>query len=751
MKRPLLSVEATELQKTIVGSLAHAGRQQKPAAIVDAACTTFLSLHDAGRTDKMRVLSELIEHHAAALSLTAASKAVLTLLLRQETRRAVSIISRMLAVHPTLFAELQPLLAPHNKNIAVRQLIDKMHSTARASACKPVQETAQQSDEQLPTLEAFIAAGAQNNALLLRILQALDGAPRNGLCLSKATLESVVPLVAPETGHTLPILTLLAALSRSPTASTPLTGPFSHLITSTVLAPEASEEATIELFRHLADRILPALASCVRALCEEFIRVGRFVPLLKNILQYVGYDAFVELASPVSFQAYFLILKGVANADIASFLDAYNSLVSAASQDSAAQAELNSLIGLLPGFCNYATDVDGRIGELLTVMLRVLPARPNVVCNALDNLVRTQAANLHEALVLPRPIPRTTSAAILEAVCSAGCADAVVAALLRSQNNECDSAMAALVAHTGFDITADLVASLLQPNAARMPPYDVLRLLCFYTPPYSFELLSALLELSVHSDSRVQKKAHAVLARLVARGVPNCICDLFFTSAAAAVQPPAYCGRLALLMTLVRRPCASCKLPNLPERVFGELVERLVDGNCRCKRLAAESVAELGTSSTFRQFLLANLDGAEGMRLRGCIAAAHLLIEHIFTNQLYQAESAGPSDNDFLRSVFVLVRSCTDKSADTAREVLLFVGLLLDLPQGMEYAREILEILATYARVAQKKHIRDLRECVFKARAKGLQLSRPLHALLHRKNSGGAEPHIQVLKEQCAD
>ncbi|KAI4291589.1 hypothetical protein PAPHI01_0863 [Pancytospora philotis] len=770
-----LDEPARSLHDRITAVLAKQGQPAEPASIIQAVCQTIHKLLARGQCDEVRRLLSILTAHRDSLVYSELTQSVVMACLEAHTSLALSVLKSCLRNgRPADLSQITAFLEERTALPSVRNvLVNHLHVPAErlragdsvALSCAKSGdksqfvahlEAAAEKSESLnePLVEYLKNTGSLSNEEILRIIASVP----LGSSLSH---EALVLLLGFNRRNCAAHQSLMARDLEAEPLPSIFTSEFAEMLSNHVRKLGDAEKKVEDFVSLFWDDLYPRFASMVTGFCDSFREQGLFVSLLRKILNRVGLDVFLELIEPMDLKKHALLLRGINNCDIDSFLDLYNGLREDGKLD-----EVGHLLSCLPSFCNYCTDHSERADELMQVLKAHVRTQRNFVCAAIERLIHSHRLNLTSTLVLPSPIPREHSVRILSALKACGLFDGVAEAFLDTDNNECDRALEMMVELTGADLAEELAGVILRPETSRgISLYGALKLMTQFAHKwrYSYDLIAELLQLRHSAENNIQKRAYYLLSALCSAQQVPCFCDLLFSN--AAVHPCATRNRLMLLHAIARRGCADCKCENMQERFFAELTKYAKNGNVKARKFAREIVLELVNHAAFRAYLLAVLNvAAEDQDLvNGVLEAVHILLEHIGGNQEYQLKHGLVADGEpvvdtenpvcvanteFINALFGRIAQVGFSSEELVRQTIRNFCLMYSVAACRHLSEEISALLSKYIVKYNKKFNRDLRDAVYAAKEGGHRLTKEMSLLLKFKNKGGAPKEIQVLKNR---
>lgn len=524
------------------------------------------------------------------------------------------------------------------------------------------------------------------------------------------------------------------------------------LVSHEVFSGMHSEYKIESLFTLLSDMLLPAFIPVIEAINVAFLQDEKFSGLLRNIASYIKAENFIEIIKPIQIAKHCQIFRSLSNSDISTYLSLYQSF-------SGDESQLNDVIYSMPGFTNFCTDHTHSIDKLLRIFRAHIHTHRMSVCAALEKLLDSHMLNIQGNCILDSPVDKTDSVRVLESVTNCGIFSDIVEVFCVSTNTECNRVLELMVGLTGADLSGQLADVIMNPHDdGGMDLYSALRLLPYFVNKwqYDYSLVAELLSLCLSNQPNISKKAYHLLGLVYSLHNKVCICDLLFSVDSSHINSSSR-DRLSLLVSILRRGCPGCKCPDMSSRFFSELFRSLSSGNVKARKFAGETVIELVQSPLIRAYLLGNLNDRNNdpELLGGCLSTLLVILEHITSNQEYlmrkQADDDESSpDRQFICSAALSVFGISLSSEMHVKRVLQVFILLFPLRICKPFHDEMLFILTKYIPNFNKKYNRELKECVYVAKAQNIRFTKEMALLLKFKNTKGKSKDIPVLKNRTS-
>lgn len=754
-----LSPEAEHIHKKLLHSNSVGKLTARPFDLLNSCYQITSELVSKNRTNGasknhtngINIVLEIIWLYSSSIKITPAYLKMVESLITVETERTLELLA--LAINRSSKEELSDVKEILHRHSSLKGVKHFLETKLPETAVKP-------SLNLLVSAEDILNGQIHDTKLILEYLKGSE-------LVGDELLSKIVALLSEDSKHLTEILNYifihnkkLCTVLRSanqPLKSLQITPHLVSIVTSAVLS--GSDQSADELVGNISSLLIPSFISLIRKLNEQFIDNNRFVSTLRNIIGYIGYAVFSEIITINDITKYYTILKSISNADLSHYISLYNEFASNTDCESV-------LVSLLPCFSNYSTDNNRVIHIFMNILQNLLTKYPGKVSSALEHLIRTHHLNLSERLVLANPIDSNSSTRILSYISNSNIGNELVSCLNARPGNEFDGAILALINYCGFDISQQIYQIVLSPSSSSISLYTALHLFPLFASKfvlYNFELVSSLLQHSSSDEPKIKKKALLALESLIGQGIPECICELFFTSKMSVSSNSGNKNRISLLIGLLKMKCSSCKLENRYETILDEIFSSLF--STKIKKMVEDMLPELSANLAFREYLVKRIDLNSGnVPLQsGLIWASSFIISYISNNGLYlDSCSSSCNDAEFIYQLVERVKEVCLSSAELIEPTIHLICAILNGEHHSGLVSGLLGILVKYAETAKAKKInengltkrqrkeieRGMRECAVIARKHGYKLDRRIYAILNLRNKGGPEKEIQVLKER---
>lgn len=500
-------------------------------------------------------------------------------------------------------------------------------------------------------------------------------------------------------------------------------------------------ENIMELFSLVSNFLLPCFSLLIKEINLKFLAgENRLCSVLRNIASYIKVEEFLDIIEPLNIKKHSQILKGLSNIDLSVFVDIYNTYAN----DETDSSSIHYILLFLPGFCNYCTDFNENIYQVLEIFKIHLPNA--CIFNSLEKLIFSHKQNLNENLCLNNPIPKEDSVKILSAIKDSKIIFNIINCY---SEHPIDSLLEIMIDVSGLNIFPVLYRNIvdisydfndnniscIEYENIKFNLYDSLRLMVFYVKNNLFHIdfISRIMDLCSSPESSIQKKAYSLLCSIYKYGSSTvCICDNLFTSLERTVQGPSLGGRIMLEYTILNKGCKThiptIKTDEMIYKFYTELVKGTNKGNIKCRKILSDIIYDLKENLLFIDFIKLNTTPScpDPDLLIGLIETISCLIDF---------KSFDDYDLLFNTSMY---------SQDVIKPFLIVFTKILD-----ESNKErIFSIVDNYIEKFFKKFNKQLREfCIFVGK-KNINLSSKMKTLLRFKNKGGKTGDIEVVEKK---
>lgn len=512
-----------------------------------------------------------------------------------------------------------------------------------------------------------------------------------------------------------------------------------------LLEAKLKNEQIYAFMRSVRHILVPEFMELIRQMAGKYVEGDtRYYFALGTVVNILGAERFFELLDiPVDIRTWASVVRGSSNDDLSFFVKLY--------RQNEQSLERTTVLNCLPAFCNYGSDHEERIEEVLQIM------RANVggqnafssICTALSRLIHSHQANLRSELILRNPIPVSASQRILQAVHSSSIAlDILNVAMLRD-SNESDDALFKLMETNDFGLTSRVFGHILQhPDNAtlqigntHLDISDVLRIARFFVPRISADLdiVSKVLELSL-SQSAVQKKAYQLLYHMQLHDrIGMCICDSLFSEEASKATSR---WRVSLIHLVYERGCLCfpARKREYLNRMLPVVILGLKTGNAKTRKTGLDVLEELVGSFDEADFdfycrLMVAGMSSENIVLRcGILEALTLLVE---------SHSSRLSD-DVVDAVYSSCVATSRTGKDAVLHVLRFLGALMK--NRSVNPQRCIEVLELYADSYRSKYMRDIKQVVSVLAERDVEVPKKLRRLINTQPRGPVSS-LQITKK----
>ncbi|KAM0680981.1 hypothetical protein GINT2_000763 [Glugoides intestinalis] len=600
-------------------------------------------------------------------------------------------------------------------------------------------------------------------------------------------LNRIIKLIHPELPQNLTILILiltfyrrnmLRATANNAEFKSIFQPKFIQLIRHEILEAEHPEQAISELVSLLSKDFLPSFTSLIVELNNNFISQKKNQRILQNIISYIGIQNFISIIDHVDIAKHAALFKVLSNIDLSVFIGLYHfysqgtdfeipTLDYSRSEpiecilSDTAENCIGYLLGCLPSFCYYCTDIYENCHSLIKIFNTIIKTRPSIINSALEKLLQSHINSLSNNLVLVNPITMEESEKILEAVKSSGLAHSLMEMFIENTNFECEDTLNLLLPLCEIDLSNDLIPIIMEEQVnPNITVCSALRLMVFFVRKhrYDFDFINRILELCSSQVPDLQKKAYLLLYHIYTNRLTDvCICDILYSTLCRTVGLPAERNRIMVLYAILRNGCVNCQLEDKTEifkKFIYETVVGFTKGNYKCKKLVKEIVIDMVDDQFFIDYLEAytSPSNTDEMLLSGCISAIYVLLDHISNNLGYIdincSDEGRERTTEKLHKLFSLLLSVGKHSQKTSKQLLEIFAFFIKHPQFMIFHQEILKLVDAYINQFSKKLNADLRKFCVCAKNNDLPLTRSMKTLLKFRNKGGVSKDIQVVEKR---
>jgi len=769
----------SNLLTTIKSVLLSKNISPTPLNIANAGLETVVRLHSKGGSDFKDLLDTVASTGAFALNETALK--ALRLTLSSNSLSWCSILKHFLQSRPhpvaiSDFPELFKLLVDNLKSKGISSLVTKSFQISGCLHICDLETTVQLLSNCMgalfDTFDAveFIACNslesATVNTILLSYLRVNDD--RNGHIGTK-TLLKIIGCMSPLQPGTLEMLILLLTchknnVLRLKEKESIFTPKLVEIIRNEVLEAEHPDNELAPLISLLSGSILPVFTSLLVEVNEKFLTDRKHLKLLQNMISYITIQDFADVVGSVDIQKHCAVFKGLSNVDLSVFFGMYRAYTRGTEFEQldldytkanpivcihtvAATDAINCLLSCLPSFCYYCTDQYGNAENLIKILEHHVNTHPTVVAAAVEKLIYSQSSNLTDVLHLNNPINRSESANLLTALRESVVLHGLVQRFIQCDTFECASALQMLIRLCGVDMSGQIIPVILGDEQSTLSLHGALRLMIFFVEcnTFDFDFISRLLELCSSPEPGLQKKAYQLLCSIYSmRRTSVCICDILYTSLAKSLNISAGKQRLELLATIIKNGCKDCKIESrerMVDKFVSEVVQGLVVGNVKRRKMAKEVVVEMAGDEYFLRYLLEYVfrKTNDTTLMCGCVVAAQELLEHASV----ECYDGGLDKEAVIRALM----SVATHSQQVAKYAIKAFGFIVTRPELGGFYGEMSKAVEAYISQFSRKMNAELKEFCIRAQKAGQPLSRSMKGLLRYRNKGGKGGDVLLVKK----